>query len=408
MNTTKQNTELKVNKSMPLRQWLYSALQLQDWSWEQRQMLLICLCGFLSGLFNGSLAFLELIVLGSKCDRFDYLFTRSKINWDVLLECYEKWVIHLMNDLSLITGLPIWGSFDDTSVQKDKRSKKIVKGAKRKNKEGFSFVTAVIGVGLFFLPLIPRQCFRKKVAEKEGMEYIPKTKVVENLIELCYGYGLKRHLFVILLDSWYTSNSMIKKCLELNLIMIGAIKSNRNLNGKAINMFRTGLRSNQRTEVKTEKYLFRLYLRNGILRGILKPVRVLLSQRISLSDKKKSWRYIVCIGLEAGAEEILSWYQKRWTVETFHQLWKGLFHPRNWRLQSISGIQNLATTTVIAMGLAVYIYIRRHDNKMILAELRLDHCVLAVASSEIKESLISNNNIFYFLNLPRVATKLRV
>ena len=379
---------MKSTKSLPIKQWLYSSLQMDCWSFKKRQMLAFCIIIMVSGIFNGSIAGLDTFLLKAMCNKICYLASRSKISWESLRFLYEKWAIRLIITISTITGLPIWISVDDTLQNKDKRSKNIVKGGKKKQKEGFSFVTAVIGVGYFFIPLIPRQCFRKDVSTKIGKNYVSKTYVAENLVQLWYDYGLANHFVVILADSWYSSKRMMKKCLELNFALVCTIKSNRLLNKKQIKRYRTGVRCYERLELHTEKYLYRLYLRFETLNGISQPVTVLLSQRSSQTERKKTWRYILCMGLELDKIEILNWYHKRWAVETFHQIWKNRFGLSNWRLQSVKGIQNLATITTMVIGFAVYCFIRKNDNYYDLVDLTLENCVIAIALSEIRKRLI--------------------
>lgn len=334
MNTKNKPTGTKVNKSLKICQWVYASLQLKNWSHKKRNMLAMAIICLLSGLFNGSIYALEMNTLGfGYRDRLLYLVSRAKIDWVQLIMFYEKWIINTMLLISNVTGLPIWLSMDDMHAEKDKRSKRLPKGGKKLKQESYSFVTAVIGVGYFFVPMIPRKCFRNVIAKKLGLTYVPKTKVAISLLDIWFGYGLEKKCVFVLVDSWYSSKKLIKKCMELNFILIACLKCNRLLNNKRIEKYRTGLRKHQRTKALTNKYCYRLYSRIGTLIGITKPITVLLSQRITLSGGRKSWRYIMCSCMGLNVIEILDWYKKRWAVETFHQIWKAVFGVKNWRLQ---------------------------------------------------------------------------
>ena len=397
MNINKQSTQQKSNKVLPIRQWFYNYLQMVDWSEKKRNMLSFCLISLATGLFTGSICALEQLMTGNATDRINYIISRSTINFNLLVSLYEKWVIRFVKGLSRLSGTEIWLSIDDTLQNKDKRSKCIVKGGKRNRKEGFSFVTAVIGVGNFFIPLIPRQSFRKTVAESLGREYIPKTRLAENLIDTWSDYGLKGQSVVILVDSWYSGKRMIEKCSQHEYALICAFRSNRKLNNIQLKRYQTGVRKYERVEKLDDKYLYRLYTRYGTLSGIKRRINVCLSQRISLSNRKKTWRYIGCIGLNLSAPEILDWYKKRWAVETFHQLWKTFFGTGKWRLQSTESIDRLAIATVLAIGFAIFSFVRRHNYYIDLYELSLEHNIMSMSMTQIKEELIFKKGLMQII-----------
>jgi len=384
MNKNKSNNFLKIS------QWFYANLQILSWSEKKRKMLAIITLCLISGVFNGSVKLLEIRTLGLGLrDRILYILSRSKIDWDKLIEYYERWAIRFIISISLLTGKPIWISIDDTIVEKDKRSKRIPKGAKKSKKEGFSFVTSVIGVGSFFIPLIPRKCFRKKVSEELGRPYISKTQKVYDLLIIWNNYGLKGREVIILLDSWYSSKNIIKLCIDLKFILISSLRCNRLLNGKRIDSYIYALSTLKKKIYSLIDYTYSLYLETGTLKDISKTVSVLLSERKRVSDGLRTWRYILCVGQDFDLLSILLLYKKRWAVETFHQIWKSFFDIEKWRLQTIDGIQNLATITVISLGFVVFTFSKRHYSKIDLPELLLENNIISLSFNEIKIELIS-------------------
>ena len=399
MNTTNKSTEVKYNKTIPIRQWLYINLQLHDWSYKKRTMLALVIMALLSGFFTGSIFALEIVILGLGFkDRISYTLTRAKIDWNGLIYLYEKSIILLFLSISSLTGLSIWISIDDSLIEKDNRSKKITKGGKKNRIEGFSFVTAVIGVGIFFVPLIPRQCFRKYVADELRRQYISKTTEVNSLLYIWHSYGLYKVPVIILCDSWYSSKTIIKSCIKLGFILIGSLKSNRNLNKKRIDNLRCGLRKNQSTKYSDDKNDFLLYLRVGTLNGIKEQIKVLFSHRTNKSKRIQTWKYIFCTTNNFDSILILNWYQKRWAVETFHQIWEDIFHVKKWSFQCPDRIQNLATLSIIAITFSIEYYVKKHSNYYDVSTIKLEKCIMAIALNNSKIELISRKGV----NIPLI------
>ena len=343
------------------------------------------------------------------CNRIRYLIRKTKIIYNILILYYQKSIINLMVCISLLTGETLYLIIDDTFVEKDKRSVNIVKGGKKGYKEGYSLLTMIIAVGSIEIPLLVKPCYRKVISEKLGILYLSKIDKAEYYLRLFYNLGLNKVKAIVLLDSWYTCNRILKLISDElpNMVLVGAIKSNRLLNKKRIDSYiMTSISGNE----LRGNHFYELGIQTGTLNNLGNRYSILVSRRLNLLDNKYSIRYILCSELDFTAIEILHHYQNRWRIEVFHRIFKHRFSPEKWRFYGIEQaldddksksvslicISNLCCLCVMSLGFAVRYTVNQFYKDEIVNS-NLGESFISYSLSYVKSILILENDKYEIL-----------
>jgi hypothetical protein len=396
-NKRKQAYMKNNNNKLYLKQWIYLNFDIFEKLKKQRTLFYRVIFCFLTGLFNGSFAASEEFLFkqyGKDCIR--YVISRCKLPLTLIRIEYEKFIIRLAIRLSKDLDVPIGLSIDDMIEPKDVRSQEIVKGGKKCKKVGFSFVTGVLVIGYIHLPLLPRLAFRKSVCEELGIIYRSKIEIAIEMLFILSQLGLSGNKIVVLMDSWYTSEKVLKAINELNFIIIGRIKSNRKINKKQIESYTSFINKSNCTKLDSSDYVYYLFSQTGTLNKINYRYRILLSNRQSKKKGDQSWRYIICSDLSISGTDILQWYDHRWAVETFHQIWQHRYCMNKWRVWGIERLKRLATLSVISMGFASYYVLKTMDYQEIKKLTYDNQSIIAIGLLKIKTKLILENCSFDF------------
>ena len=214
---------------------------------------------------------------------------------------------------------------------------------------------------------------------------------------------------IVLLDSWYTCNRILKLISDElpNMVLVGAIKSNRLLNKKRIDSYI--MTSISRNELR-DNHFYELGIQTGTLNNLGNRYSILVSRRLNLLDNKYSIRYILCSELDFTAIEILHHYQNRWRIEVFHRIFKHRFSPEKWRFYGIEQaldddksksvslicISNLCCLCVMSLGFAVRYTVNQFYKDEIVNS-NLGESFISYSLSYVKSILILENDKYEML-----------
>lgn len=304
-------------------------------------------------------------------NKIRYLIRKSKINFHLLSLYYEKAMINFMIMLSNHCSLPLYLIIDDTFVDKDKRSQYIVRGGKKKNREGFSLLTALLVVGCVSIPLKVSPCYRKDVSSETGILYTSKIDKAMIYIRIWYYMGLRKIKTYVLLDSWYVSNNMLLLMKELpNMSLIGSLKCNRHVNKCRIDSYIIDKHSSK--QVLEGDYKYELFIQTGTLNNVSGNYSVLISRRTNLIRGDITYRYILSSSTTLTESDILYHYRHRWKIEVFHRIFKYRFSLPAWRfhstvccIDSMLFLSRLCILCVISLGFAVRNTVKSFDIEQI-------------------------------------------
>ena len=154
-------------------------------------------------------------------------------------------------------------------------------------------------------------------APEQRLRFRKKTMLAQTMLaelQLLVPPGF--HVYV-LFDSWYAANRLLKFCRRHRWHVVGAIKSNRQLDDKKLSTWPQTLKHQryQRVQLTATDQRQRLYLvrpLHGKLNKLPFAVCVLISQR---HHRDKHPKYFLCTDLSLSAQQSLSIYQKRWPIE---------------------------------------------------------------------------------------------
>lgn len=396
MSTTKTIPVLKDISNLQFSQWIYHHFNYLCHKRKQKMSLLICLVALVLGVFNGAISALEEAIMGKYANNFfRYFICSCSIQWNRLVDCYESWVVNTINRYSLSDGLQISFIIDDSLVPKDRRSQKIAKGGKRKLTEGLSLLTTLLSCGEISLPLVPRLCFRREYCERHGRNYESKTAKAGWQLNRLLEMGLQSKNLICLFDSWYAASDLINYCQNHGLKYVFGIKSNRQLNGRAIKKYKHGFRGSKAESVIQGDYDFHLQVQQGKLNHVMEAVNVLISKRVHRKSQESSWRYF-CTNLDE-EKTIFHWVKERWKIETFHQVFKYRFKPENWRVHGEERMSHLLILTTMSMGFAVRFFLSQNTKDQYGLERLLKQGILSESLKFMRVTLISNRPILQSL-----------
>ena len=154
-------------------------------------------------------------------------------------------------------------------------------------------------------------------APEQRLRFRKKTMLAQTMLaelQLLVPPGF--HVYV-LFDSWYAANRLLKFCRRHRWHVVGAIKSNRQLDDKKLSTWPQTLKHQryQRVQLTATDQRQRLYLvrtLHGKRNKLPFAVCVLISQR---HHRDKHPKYFLCTDLSLSAQQSLSIYQKRWPIE---------------------------------------------------------------------------------------------
>ena len=184
-------------------------------------------------------------------------------------------------------------------------------------------ITANLVAGSYSIPLKFKPYYREERCKELGIHFQSKTDIAKEFIQdFDKPSNLKK--IYILMDSWYTSGSLIDQALSEKYHLIGGMRSNRNFypNGNKVKMSEFAKELDPKTldsvTVKGKEY--KVYRYQGTIAK--SDNKVLL---ISFEVKKDGFEkpvFILSTDVELDNETIIKYYSVRWTIETSYQYFK--------------------------------------------------------------------------------------
>jgi len=226
---------------------------------------------------------------------------------------------------------------------------------------GHKFVNFVLLTPSGVIPIESLPIYTKKYCRENGITYRSEIEVVEEWLSLLKDSSvlpvgrLKQALF--LLDAGFDAKVIQRGVLALGADFLMALKCSRTVNGKQVKeFFRTNRRwlpwSTIRLHVgsgpKKKRRIFSIRTATkSNLKGV-GPVTVVCSKTQSRS--KKSTKFIVTSDSKLTGRQIVTWYARRWGIETWHRDMKqnyGFIDCKCSRFSAIEAHVNLTLTAYL-------------------------------------------------------------
>jgi len=209
---------------------------------------------------------------------------------------------------------------DDSLVEKSgKTMAGVAKHRSHKDNKlvlGHVWVSAQLVVAGYSYPLDWCLYRRKTECEANGIPFRSKPDIAREIIEQYQ--PLPDTQTIVLTDSWYADQKLLKLCRQRDFHYIGAVKANRKLkvgqHNQQVQQWREVLPKSAFERVKLKDERYKVWSVNGQL-SCGQTVKALVNRRIGV----KKWRYLVCTDTRLDAQTILATYFVRWEVENFYR-----------------------------------------------------------------------------------------
>lgn len=259
----------------------------------------------------------------------------QRINWasTILTVRYHKYYPIIIDDTvnrkygSLLTGVGRYFS-----------------NSEKRSINGQSIVTSHMYTSGADIPLFV-DIYQKKEQMEDQTKF--KSKVDMAMDHIDKAPRLKDRIGVVIVDTWYSSASVIKKIIEKEYEGIIALKKNRIVNFKgrkrAVSELATSM-DNDFEAITVEGKVYQVWTSNVRLPGITnettgkpKKFRLLISQQKLRNGKWSDYRYLLVTDMTMGKWTVLYLYQKRWKIETFYRFAKNAFDFQGSQIRTETG-----------------------------------------------------------------------
>lgn len=215
---------------------------------------------------------------------------------------------------------------------------------------GHCYVTALYVIAGFAYPVQVKLYRSQKTCQEQGVVFKSKIELAAEIIANFKPVAGTRT--VVLFDSWYSSEALIKSALNRGFEVICALKGNRvvyknprckraegaplsSLTAPAVHLVTVNNRTYQVRKLE------------GYLKGNLKAT--ILTTDAPAQNTKYLAHFHPQEGVEPlSSEAILNHYLNRWPIETFHRNAKQLLGLSDYRLRSEEGIKRYLEILLIA------------------------------------------------------------
>jgi hypothetical protein len=297
---------------------------------------------------------------------------RSSINrfitsspWDEenILRVLKKDVIKTIQDISIKSNKQIELIIDDTISKKSKPSSKALNTTKgtqfhfshtdRKTVFGHQIVVCILKCGKKEFPF-DMILYNKNTSSKVEIA----LKVIEEVSKLI-------KVDVLLTDSWYASEKIIKLAREKNITFIGSLRTNRVIypmikNGESIQIskFIMGIKKKYFNLVTVNGTKYYTYRYTGKING-LKDVCIIITFPYGKFGIQGALKAFITTNTELMTTEILHSYLRRWSIEVFIRECKGKLGLNNYQMHSLKGIRRYYVILMLT-----YYYIINRNKKL--------------------------------------------
>jgi hypothetical protein len=268
-------------------------------------------------------------------------------------------------------------SLDDSTGKKDKETRHLEAvcwhhdhndGSKKMPTfvNGFVYVEIHIQIGpigfTWDTRLYLRECIIRKLNRQRKPEnrlhYRSKFALAQTMLTELAGMLPKGYQVYVLFDSWYASAKLIKFCRRHGWHVVCAIKYNRRIDKKRIDLHDLALKHKhyRRVELQTSDPLRPApvyYVRTvtGHLEEISSKVCAIISRRHKGDHYPK---FFVYTDLTLSAQEALRLYQRRWPVEVDNFYLKEGLGLADFRVQSFEAIDKWFAVTLVSLNFLQY------------------------------------------------------
>ena len=264
-------------------------------------------------------------------------------------------------------------SVDDSLGKKDKATRHLEAvcfhhdhndGSKGKPRyaNGFVYVEVHIQIGPIGFTWDTRLYLRETVvhklnrhrAERQRLHYQSKYTLTRAMLTELAGLLPKEYQVYVMFDSWYASAKLIKFCRRQGWQVICAIKSNRCIDKKRIELHDRTLRHKHYQKVELQAltphrpapvYYTRTVM--GHLEDVSDEVCAIISRRHKGDPRPK---YFMYTDLNLSVQEALRLYQRRWPVEVDNFYIKEALGLADFRLQAFAAIEKWFAVTLVSLN----------------------------------------------------------
>ena len=291
----------------------------------------------------------------------------------------KRWMVMKFLELAhkVNPAFEIFISLDDSLGKKGKATKHLeavdyhhnhTESTKKKQvyTNGYIYVEVHLQVGPFGFLFDTRLFLREKTIRRLNRErpahqrihYRSKYALAREMLMELKMLLPQGHSVYVLFDSWYASAKLIKFCRRQKWQVICAIKSNRRINKVRVDQHNLALRHKPYERITLEavdedRKALRYYTR--ILPGHLEDVADLVHAIISKKRPGDKFpKYFVCTDLSLSVQQVLRYYQKRWSVEVDNTYLKNALGLGAFRLQSLEATQKWFAVVMLAINYLQY------------------------------------------------------
>jgi len=291
----------------------------------------------------------------------------------------KRWMVKTFLELAgkVNMAFEIFISIDDSLGKKGKATKHLeavdyqhnhTESSRKKQTytNGYVYVEVHVQIGPFGFLFDTRLYLREKTVRRLNRRRSPETRLRfrtkyalarQMLMEVATLLP-KGHKVYVLFDSWYASKKLIKFCRRQKWQVICAIKSNRLIDKVGVSQHNQTLRHRSYERITLEAVdenhkALRYYTRciNGYLEDFAEPVHAIISKK---RPGDKFPKYFVCTDLTLSVQQVLRYYQKRWSVEVDNLYLKNALGLGDFRLQSFEAIEKWFAVVVLAFNYLQY------------------------------------------------------
>jgi hypothetical protein len=246
--------------------------------------------------------------------------------------------------------LTVFVSFDDCTTPKDKGTRRLqgvdwtFDHTQHRTCKGAVHVAGRLHVGersytFSWRPYLRAQTVRRlnrQRPKKRRLVFRSKLQLAREMLEELKPYLPPDADVYVLFDRWYAAADLLRFIRRQGWYTICAIKSNRRLNGTKLKVHDQQLRGTRYTRVgvtaaggASTSYWVREIL--GKLKRLGGRVRVVISRR---HPRDKRPKYFLSTDVTLTAQEILTWYGKRWSQEVDYWFLKQQLGLGDFRVQA--------------------------------------------------------------------------
>jgi len=307
----------------------------------------------------------------------------QRITWasNILTARYHKYYPIIIDDTvnrkygSLLTGVG-----------------KYYSNSEKRTINGQSIVTSHLYTGNADIPLFV-DIYQKREQIEDKEEFKSKIDIAMDHIEKAP--KLEDRIGVVITDTWYGSNDMIKKIIEKEYEGIIALKKNRKVNfkGKKRSVSELAMSmDNDFDPITVEGKVYQVWTSKVTLPGITnettgkpKKFRLLISQQKLKNGNWSDYRYLLVTDMTMGKWTVLYLYQKRWKIETFYRFAKNAFDFQGSQIRTETGALRYFILLFFAY---TYLTLSKYPHFAISNDAKTQYQAKKVIERDILENLI--------------------